>query len=162
MYLSRYPVWTSLRCTPTLWSFHRFNGSWSVTTPFERDRAGWEASWRRGNHGAHRNVNYQSAQQELQPLSSKGVFTEYIRSSGGVQRSPQRFSNRKTTTTHLLLGPTFGYSYHHSYAENPTALYYSIKEPELLAHFDKLYQLLHYIPNRETFLLNYTAVILAQ
>lgn len=60
------------------------------------------------------------------------------------------------------MGPTPGYSYHHSYAENPTTLYYSIKEPELLAHFDKLYQLLHYIPHRETFLLNYTAVIMAQ
>jgi hypothetical protein len=32
----------------------------------------------------------------------------------------------------------------------------------VLAHFDKLYQLLHYIPHRETFLLNYTKLILAQ
>jgi hypothetical protein len=32
----------------------------------------------------------------------------------------------------------------------------------LLAHYDKLYQLLHYIPHRETFLLNYTTIILAQ
>ena len=48
------------------------------------------------------------------------------------------------------------------YEENPTALYYGIKEPELLAYYDKLYQLLHYIPHRETFLLNYTSVVLAQ
>lgn len=95
-------------------------------------------------------------------MPSKGVLPEHIRTSGGVQRPPERSSNWKATTTHLLLGPTSGYSYHHSYAENPTALYYSIKEPELLAHYDKLYQLLHYIPHRETFLLNYTAVILAQ
>lgn len=95
-------------------------------------------------------------------MPPKIILTTHLQPAKRLQWQPEGPSHRQATAAHLILGAVAGYKFRLSYAENPTALYYGIKEPEVLAYYDKLYQQLHYIPHRETFLLNYTAVILAQ